>query len=99
VASAPGRLNVTVDRSLAAANALSHFNARSGILANVYQISAGGFNLNVGNSVISGSVSLSGMAYLPPEKQRGNRRNVLAEVTPYVAVLSGTLVEKGNRAI
>jgi hypothetical protein len=101
VAGVPGRLNVTVDRGIASSNTLSHFNARSGILASVYQISAGSFILNVGTS-ISGSVKLSGMAYLPPEKpekNRGHNRNALAEVTPYTAVVSGTLAERGSRAI
>jgi hypothetical protein len=98
VTSAPGKLNVTVDSKLASSNALSQFNARSGMLANVYLVVGGSFNLKVGNSV-SGSIELVGTSYPPLPKSRQHNRYILAATTPFSALVSGTLLEKGSRVI
>ena len=79
------RLNVTVDTRLAAANALSSFNARSGLLANVYIVAGGTWDItadDAGN--LSGGVVLVGNGYIEPS------------AAPYVAAISGVLKDAGS---
>jgi hypothetical protein len=83
------RLNVTVDTKLAAANALSSFNARSGLLADVYLVKGGTWDLVVSSDgkSLSGAVALVGTGYITPAN------------VPYVAAIKGTLKNSGSITI
>jgi hypothetical protein len=59
VSATANSVTVSVDTSLAAANQISVFNARSGLIANIYNPASGGFNLVFGNNgLISGKISI-----------------------------------------
>lgn len=78
-------LNVTVDTKLAGANQLSSFNAHSGLLANVYIIAGGTWDIFVddeGN--LTGAVVLVGNGYIEPS------------VAPYVAAIAGVQKDSGS---
>jgi hypothetical protein len=77
-------VTVSVDTSLAAANQISVFNARNGLITNIYNPASGGFNLVFGNNgVISGKISITGRALISGGQ------------APYQAIISGKVKEKG----
>ncbi|KAH7141965.1 hypothetical protein EDB81DRAFT_653122 [Dactylonectria macrodidyma] len=82
------KVTVSVDTSIAAANQISVFNARSGILANIYNPATGGFNLVFGNNgQISGRISLTGGT-----PTSGGQ-------APYQAIISGIVKQRGRIVI
>ncbi|SPJ90397.1 uncharacterized protein FTOL_13278 [Fusarium torulosum] len=84
VSATANSVTVSVDTSLAAANQISVFNARSGITANIYNPASGGFNLVFGNNgLISGKISITG------------RTPVSGGQAPYQAIISGKVKQKG----
>ncbi|KAL6407594.1 hypothetical protein AUP68_08613 [Ilyonectria robusta] len=81
-------VTVSVDTSIAAANQISVFNARSGLLANIYNPATGGFNLVFGsNGRISGRISMTG------------RTPTSGGQAPYQAIISGIVTQRGRIAI
>lgn len=81
-------VSVTVDTSLAAANQLSNFNARSGLTANVYLMASGGFTFTQqSDNTIPGTISLVGQGYIFPGQ------------APYNAVISGQVLGQGSFTI
>ncbi|KAG0348192.1 hypothetical protein BG005_011684 [Podila minutissima] len=58
VTNAGNSIGVTVDTSIAAANQLSNFNARSGLTANAYIITSGGFSVMLSGTALSGDTCL-----------------------------------------
>ncbi|KAK4208618.1 hypothetical protein QBC37DRAFT_325391 [Rhypophila decipiens] len=88
VSSTSSTVKVTVDGALAAANQLSVFNTRTGITANVYQPSSGGFNLVLGaNGRVSGKVEFQGRGMIS-----GGRGT-------YRAVMSGRVTNRGRTTL
>jgi hypothetical protein len=81
------RVGVTVDTRIAAANQLSNFNARSGLTANVYIVSSGGFAVTLGTTSLSGVINVVGTGYIFPGQ------------APYKAVISGTMVGRGTASV
>ena len=78
-------IEVAVDPTLAASNQLSTFNARSGLLANVYNPAVGGFKIVFGaNGAITGTIDLVG------------RGMISGGEAPYKALISGTPVQRGT---
>jgi hypothetical protein len=85
VSATSNTVTVSVDTSLAAANQISVFNARSGFIANIYNPATGGFNLVFGNNgVISGKIVITG------------RAPVSGGQAPYQAIISGKVKQKGT---
>ncbi|KAF9949450.1 hypothetical protein BGZ65_007326, partial [Modicella reniformis] len=64
VTSAGNSIGVTVDTRIAAANQLSNFNAGSGLTANVYIITSGGFSITLSGTALSGSINVGGSGYI-----------------------------------
>lgn len=84
VSTTANSLTVSVDTSLAAANQISVFNARSGLIANIYNPASGGINLVFGNNgVISGKISVTG------------RSLISGGQAPYQAIIRGKAKQKG----
>lgn len=84
VSTKSGTITVSVDTSIAAFNQLSVFNARSGLLADVYNPARGGFKLVVKNGKISGWVNFAG-------------RGVISGASaPYKARIGGKAKQKGK---
>lgn len=78
-------VEVIVDTSIAAANQLSTFNARSGITSNIYNPASGGFNLAFGDgAAVSGVVNIVG------------RGLISGGQAPYQAFISGAIIQKGT---
>ncbi|KAF4341764.1 hypothetical protein FBEOM_4303 [Fusarium beomiforme] len=85
VSATANTVTVSVDTSLAAANQLSVFNARSGLTANIYNPATGGFNLLFGNNgLVSGKIGITG------------RAPVSGGQAPYQAIISGKVKQKGT---
>ncbi|WKT46944.1 hypothetical protein QSH57_011818 [Fusarium oxysporum f. sp. vasinfectum] len=85
VSATSNTVTVSVDTSLAAANQISVFNARSGLTANIYNPATGGFNLVFGNNgAISGRIVITG------------RAPVSGGQAPYQAIISGKVKQKGT---
>ncbi|TVY72762.1 hypothetical protein Focb16_v011391 [Fusarium oxysporum f. sp. cubense] len=85
VSATSNTVTVSVDTSLAAANQISVFNARSGLTANIYNPATGGFNLVFGNNgAISGKIVITG------------RAPVSGGQAPYQAIISGKVKQKGT---
>lgn len=87
VTNAGNSIGVTVDTSIAAANQLSNFNARSGLTANAYIITSGGFSVMLSGTALSGSINVAGSGY------------ILGGSAPYKAVMSGAIVGRGTVTI
>ncbi|KAI6774954.1 hypothetical protein HG530_001712 [Fusarium avenaceum] len=88
VSTTANSMTVSVDTSFAAANQISVFNARSGLIANIYNPASGGFNLVFGNNgVISGKISVTG------------RSLISGGQAPYQAIISGKARQKGVLSI
>lgn len=78
-------VSVIVDTSVAAANQISVFNARSGLIASVYNPATGGFNLVIGaNGQISGKIDMIG------------RLHISGGQALYLASISGVVTKKGK---
>ncbi|KAJ4322070.1 hypothetical protein N0V84_005008 [Fusarium piperis] len=85
VSTTASSVTVSVDTSIAAANQLSIFNARSGALANVYNPASGGFNLAFWkNGQVTGKISFTG------------RAPISGGQAPYRAIISGGVKQKGK---
>ncbi|RSL83275.1 hypothetical protein CEP51_004613 [Fusarium floridanum] len=85
VSTTASSVTVSVDTSIAAANQLSIFNARSGSLANIYNPASGGFSLAFWkNGQVTGKIGLVG------------RSPTSGGQAPYVASISGLVKQKGK---
>ncbi|KAI8664917.1 hypothetical protein NCS56_00925900 [Fusarium sp. Ph1] len=85
VSTTANSVTVSVDTSIAAANHLSVFNARSGATANVYNPASGGFNLAFWkNGKVTGNIGLVG------------RSPISGGQAPYKATISGLVKQKGK---
>ncbi|KAL2209069.1 hypothetical protein CC79DRAFT_1396010 [Sarocladium strictum] len=79
------QVRVKVDSSIAAANQISVFNARSGLFAEVYNAGAGNLNLVRGsNGALTGRVNFAGRGLIS-----GSR-------APYIANIRGKAKQKGK---
>lgn len=81
------QIKVTVDTRIAAANQLSNFNARSGLLADVYLVASGGFEVTLGKTSLSGAINVIGTGYISPGQ------------APYKAAITGTMVGRGTVSV
>ncbi|KAJ4169177.1 hypothetical protein NW754_011111 [Fusarium falciforme] len=85
VSTTANSVTVSVDTSIAAANHLSVFNARSGVSANIYNPASGGFNLAFWkNGKVTGTIGLVG------------RSPISGGQAPYKATISGLVKQKGK---
>lgn len=82
-------ITATVDTTLAAADQLNLFNARSGILADVYEVAEGGITLTraTADSPLTGFISFTGRSF------------IFGGQAPYNAVITGTVFSKGTGTI
>lgn len=85
VSNSKTQVHVKVDTSIAAANQISVFNARSGLFAEVYNPASGNLNLVRGKSgKLTGRVNFAGRGLIS-----GSR-------APYIANISGKAKQKGR---
>lgn len=82
-----GTVRVVVDTRIAPANEQSYFNARSGLLANVWLVVSGGLQFVVNaKGVLTGTINFKGRGYIEP----GNGR------VPYVGIITGQAIGRGT---